>query len=81
MCVLRGAAGSESLRKTQINADIQALLEAAGQRCVWWYFAEERRFQADWICVLSPFRAVEQGENAAVCAAAGEASTHLEPGW
>lgn len=51
VCVLRGAAGSESLRKTQINADIQALLEAAGQRCVWWYFAEERRFQAGWICV------------------------------
>lgn len=53
MCAA-GAAGSESLRKTQINADIQALLEAAGQRCICWYFAEERRFQAGWVsaCLL-----------------------------
>lgn len=49
--MLRGAAGSESLRKTQINVDIQALLEAAGQCSIWWYFAEKKRFQAGWICV------------------------------
>lgn len=48
----------ESLRKTKINVCIQLLLETSGQLCIWRYFAEERRFQADANLRLSTFRAV-----------------------
>lgn len=79
MCVLRGAAGSESSENTN-KRDIQLCWRQQVTALSAGVLLKKGGFRQAGF-VLSPCRAVEQGENAAVCAAAGEAAAHLEPGW
>lgn len=80
LCVCCGGLRARNPQKTQINGIFRLCWRQQVRALSAGVLLKKGGFRQAGF-VLSPCRAVEQGENAAVCAAAGEAAAHLEPGW